>query len=387
MKKIKIIYIIDKLILAGAQTQLIHLLSSMNHDKYDIRLICTDAGGPLEEIVSDLNIPIDIIGIPNWNSFAGLMGFISLGKILRQFRPDIVHTYLFTPNIFGVLAAKIFVSARIISSRRDLGDWMNARQIKMCNFSNIFVDMITANSEAVKSAAVDIENTRNKPIRVLYNAIRMSESQDQIKKITSSHSRVITSFPSDISDAIKNTDFLVGTLSNIRAEKDPMTLLRAFDQMHKKVPNAVLLYAGGVKDKDLFSKMQRWIHQRNLQTSIFFLGPIIDIAGFLKSLDIFVFCSESEGFSNAILEAQYFSLPVIASKAGGNVEQVVHGETGYLFDIGDYQFCAMCMIKLTIGDRYVTMGKAAADRVNETFSTNRMLTSFMNMYDEILKLE
>ena len=76
-----------------------------------------------------------------------------------------------------------------------------------------------------------------------------------------------------------------------------------------------------------------------------------------------------------------------SSKAGGNVEQVVHGKTGYLFDIGDYQFCAMCMIKLTIGDRYVTMGKAAADRVNEIFSTNRMLTSFMNMYDEILKLE
>ena len=43
MKKIKIIYIIDKLVLAGAQTQLIHLLSSMNHDRYDIRLICTDA--------------------------------------------------------------------------------------------------------------------------------------------------------------------------------------------------------------------------------------------------------------------------------------------------------------------------------------------------------
>ena len=100
MKKIKIIYIIDKLVLAGAQTQLIHLLSSMNHDRYDIRLICTDAGGPLEEIVSDLDIPIDIIGIPNWNSFAGLMGFISLGKILRQFRPDIVHTYLFYAECF-----------------------------------------------------------------------------------------------------------------------------------------------------------------------------------------------------------------------------------------------------------------------------------------------
>ena len=110
----------------------------------------------------------------------------------------------------------------------------------------------------------------------------MSDSQDQTKKITSSHSRVISSFPSDISDAIKNTDFLVGTLSNIRAEKDPMTLLRAFDQMHKKVPNVVLLYAGDVKDKDLFSEMQRWIHQRNLQTSIVFLGPITDIAGFFK---------------------------------------------------------------------------------------------------------
>lgn len=386
MKKTKIVYIIDKLVLAGAQTQLVHLLKSINHDHFDIRLICTDAGGPLEKIVSDLDIPIDIIGIENWNSFSGLIGIRRLGKILRQFCPDIVHTYLFTPNVFGVLSAKFFTSARIISSRRDLGDWMNARQIKMCNFSNYFVDMITANSEAVKSAAVHLENTRGKPIRVLYNAIRTTNNGLHLKSTHTKEGDMSFSFPLAISESIKNSDVLVGTLSNIRAEKDPMTLLRAFEEMHKKVPGAVLLYAGGIKDKTLFSDMQSWISHRNLQASIFFLGSITDISGFLRSLDFFVFCSESEGFSNAVLEAQHYSLPVIASKAGGNIEQVVHGETGYLFDIGDYEYCAKCMIQLSIGDRYVTMGKAAADRVNERFSTDRMLTNFINLYDEILKI-
>lgn len=51
-------------------------------------------------------------------------------------------------------------------------------------------------------------------------------------------------------------------------------------------------------------------------------------------MDAGLLCSESEGYSNAIVEYMQARLPVVASDVGGNAEAIEHGVTGYLFPVG-----------------------------------------------------
>ena len=63
-------------------------------------------------------------------------------------------------------------------------------------------------------------------------------------------------------------------------------------------------------------------------------------------LDVYAHSSRFEGFSNSLLEAMAYSLPVVATNAGGNPEAVVEGQTGAVVSCGDANAFARCDYRL-----------------------------------------
>ena len=72
-----------------------------------------------------------------------------------------------------------------------------------------------------------------------------------------------------------------------------------------------------------------------MENDCLFLPAVKRVAPFLRAMDIFVSCSSSEAFSNAILEAMACGSCPLGSRVGGTPELIEDGERGLLFRSGD----------------------------------------------------
>lgn len=128
-------------------------------------------------------------------------------------------------------------------------------------------------------------------------------------------------------------------------------------------------------------EIERYINQNGLQETIKLTGYQNDSVGFLSAMDLFVFPSRDELYSLAVLDAMAMGLPVIAAAAGGNVDQVQAGETGYLYPVGDGRSMAGYIL-LYAGSEELRRahGEKGREFVREYHSMDRSMAELLEFY-------
>jgi glycosyltransferase involved in cell wall biosynthesis len=103
-------------------------------------------------------------------------------------------------------------------------------------------------------------------------------------------------------------------------------------------------------------------------------------------MDVFVLPSLSEGMSNTLLEAMASSLPVVATRVGGNPELVEDERSGWLFEPGDVMALAAILERLARDSNLRhELGQAARRRAVQHFSLEGMIGSYRNLYLEFAR--
>jgi len=116
-----------------------------------------------------------------------------------------------------------------------------------------------------------------------------------------------------------------------------------------------------------------------------FLGKQIELVPLLSASDIFLMPSQSESFGLSALEAMACELPVISSSVGGLPELVLHGETGYIAEIGDIDRMAKYAIELlTNSARYKMFAAAGRKRAVDNFSSEKVVDEYEQYYEQVL---
>jgi L-malate glycosyltransferase len=123
-----------------------------------------------------------------------------------------------------------------------------------------------------------------------------------------------------------------------------------------------------------------------LNNDVFFAGQVPNIADYLSVADLLLLPSETESFGLAALEAMACEVPVIATRTGGLPEVVLHGETGYLVDLGDTKTMADCAIAIISNDRKRRqMGERGRAWAVERFNTDRIIPQYEKLYERIIR--
>jgi glycosyltransferase involved in cell wall biosynthesis len=160
----------------------------------------------------------------------------------------------------------------------------------------------------------------------------------------------------------------------IAREKSVWQLLKAFRQVQLKVPNAKLVVLGrGPLLKSFRHKAAAFGGQVLVPGAVF--GD--QLKGWYARANAYWTASTTENFSAGIMESLASGTPVIAAAAGGNIEQVVDGVSGYLVPSGDYSAMAQNTISLLSDlERLEAISAAARVRALELSlenSTERLL--------------
>ncbi|MGH7628493.1 MAG: glycosyltransferase [Gemmatimonadales bacterium] len=182
---------------------------------------------------------------------------------------------------------------------------------------------------------------------------------------------------------VSDDTLLVGHLARYHPAKDHVTLLRAFEDVRKRVPAARLVLAGRGVDQSN-PELQTLIGHLGLGGGVMLLGERTDVPRLLAALDLL--CSSSawgEGFPNVLGETMACGVPCVATDIGDSRE--VLGDTGRVVPPRNAAALAeACVEVLTLGvAERRRLGEAARARVVEHFAIEAIAERYVALYHEV----
>lgn len=191
-------------------------------------------------------------------------------------------------------------------------------------------DMVIAQTEEMAQELHTIVGIDSRRIVTIYNPINKERIYSNIQE----------NFPFD-----KSYTNYVAT-GRISEQKDYPTMLKAFALVVKNLPMSRLYILGKDPSNELTSYLLQIIKENNLQHKVFFEGFQSNPHKYVKDADAFVLSSIYEGLPNAMLDAMYLGIPVVATTCIPYIAQVVHdGENGYTCPVKDSKALSEAMLK------------------------------------------
>lgn len=186
------------------------------------------------------------------------------------------------------------------------------------------------------------------------------------------------------SEAVGPTVLAVGTL---HPRKGYETLLHAFQQVVRRIPNAECWIVGGdFGDGSHGCELRSLTARLGLERQVKFLGHSSDVNGYMRRCSLLAVPSRIEAFGMVAIEAMLLGKPVVACRTGGLKEIVSHRETGSLVEPGNVAEMSGAIIEI-LADKPLAqaMGRAGQARVEKSFTLNAMTRSFAQFYGLLLK--
>jgi N-acetyl-alpha-D-glucosaminyl L-malate synthase BshA len=230
-------------------------------------------------------------------------------------------------------------------------------------------DGVTAVSQFLKDKTLSNYKI-NKDIEVIPNFIDTVKYHRLNKEENSSCSNTL----------VPNKEKVLIHTSNFRPVKRVKDVILIFAKVREKIPSRLILIGDGPERSDC----ERLCRELNIFDSVKFMGKQDSIIEILSIADLFIIPSQTESFGLAALEAMSCEVPVISTSVGGLPELNLHGETGYIAEIGDIDRMAKYAIDLLTNEKkYTIFSKNARARAVE-FEESKIVPVYEAFYEKIL---
>jgi len=178
-----------------------------------------------------------------------------------------------------------------------------------------------------------------------------------------------------------NNEKILMHISNFRPVKRVADTIHIFAKVLEKVPSKLVLVGDG-PDRVECERLSREI---GISDHVRFLGKQSALPELLSSADLFLLPSQSESFGLSALEAMSCGVPVVATSMGGIPEVIVHGENGYIAELGDIERMAKYAVELlTNGKKWQVFSEKARERAVSEFRTDLIVPQYEALYQSVI---
>jgi glycosyltransferase involved in cell wall biosynthesis len=352
-RKIKILHLIPTLDKGGAERLLVDLTKKIDKEKFDVEVLSLTTLGKWGFELKKSDISVASLGKKSKGS---IFVFWKLYQVLKNKKPDILHTHLFGADLYGLLAGRMAKIPYIISTEHNLNfsESLLRRFIKKKLAPKM--DKIIAVSDAVKEY-LHKEGVNTDHVKVVYNGIDASRF-----------------IPKDVGDDSRG--FIIGSIGRLTLQKDYKTLIEAMVILKDEKISCLLAGKGSEK-----KNLEKLVEKNNLLNKFMFLGVVDAVPEFLGKLDMFVLPSRWEGFGLVILEAGASKLPVVASDVDGIKEIIRNNHNGLLFKAGDAGDLAKKIKELISNkEKRERLAKELYKNTKDNFSIDKMVKKYEKIY-------
>jgi glycosyltransferase involved in cell wall biosynthesis len=275
------------------------------------------------------------------------------GCNVTHFDIQILQSFFNESNLLAPWIGKAAGVPIILGTRRNLNhatrDGLHGLAGYLQSISNLLVDGIIANSDAVSNYTRDKEWFAKKKLCVVYNGVELL----QLHPAPGARETMRRTL------GIQPNDLLVGNISGLRAVKGVDVFVEAAALASKSDPRLKFVLVG---DGEKRPNVEAAIEKHGLQQRFHLVGAAEDVRSFLAAMDIAVLCSFAEGFSNSLLEYMAAGLPIIATDVGGNREAL--GDAGLLIQPNDAVALSNAILALLDPIRRNQFGNSAKTEIH-----------------------
>lgn len=294
-----------------------------------------------------------------------------LARILSAVRPDVVHAH--DPHGVALLSMALKMPSAaappplIVASRRvDFHLQRNA----FSRWKNGKVDVWIAASRLI-AGMLEKDGMAPERIHVVHEGVSVSK----IDKIDRIDAHAMFFLPHNAP--------IVGNVAALVPHKGQRHLVAAAARVIREVPDARFVILG---EGELREPLERQIKELGLERHVILAGFRPDVIGLIKSFDVFVMSSITEGLGTSILDAMACAKPVVGTRAGGIPEAVRDEETGLLVPTHDEGALAAAIIRVLKDPPLAArLGASGRQRAAEYFSVERMVGETLAVYEKNLQ--
>ena len=341
-KPTKILFCIDALARGGTELQLLGLLKRLDRTRFT-PVLCTIRPATWEFELEDCEHLQ--LHVPRLVSPAGFLAVWRMARWLRRNEVEIVHTFFQDASVFCGTAAWLARTPCRVAGFRDMGFWSGAAEARLTKAVYGLMTGFLANAQAVKNHFVAHFGVAADKVVVVPNGI----DTEVIPWTEQAGPTLNVGIVGNLNRRVKRTDLFIEAAARVAANY-PEVCWHIIGEGH------------------LHRELADLAKTRDLTENIVFAGSITDVPAYLAQLQVAVLCSDSEGFSNALLEYMLAGCAVVATDVGGNPEAVQNEKTGLLVPPDNAEALAAAMERL-VADVALrkSMAHAARSFVEEQF--------------------
>ena len=377
-ERIRVLHLLHTLERGGAEQLLASWFTRGGSEQFTYEVCCLFRGGPHEATITAADVPVHVAGMSNPVDPRGLSRAM---QVVRRFRPHVIHTHLRCADLWGPLLARSAGGARLLTTIHNSADhyFEPGEAIGRAEASiYTWASKLSPRPYAAISHAVAEDIARHlgkrRSVTVVHNAIDCRGLEDALI-------RDRRQMRTELDIAQEATVFLCA--ARLEFQKGHANLLRAFAEVQKSYPQALLLLAGEGSQRETLEALR---DELKLGDTVRFLGERSDVPELLGAADIAVSASIYEGFGISLIEAMALGVPVIATRVGGVPEFIRDRQTGILTTPDNCAELAQDMLQLCRDAALrTTLAENGRKYVREHFDIARMIDQYEEIYRQLVR--
>lgn len=373
---IRVVHIITTLEAGGAELTLEKLISRMDPQRFQCRVICLGHPGEVGQAIETSGRWVASLGLERVSGAPGAL--VKLIRLLRSDPPDVVQTWMYHADLLGSVAAKIASAGLpVIWGLRhsDLLPGIDKRSTILAarinsSLSHFLPSRIVCGSLAAARAHEALGYAKEKFVSIPNGfevpALQRPHREDVRREFGFDEQTIV-----------------VARIGRFHPQKDHETLVKAarvlLGKGHREV--RFLLCGQGMVWEN--AQLRQWIGAES-KSKFALAGFRKDIGRILQAADIAVSSSSSgEGFPNVVAEAMAAGVPAVATDVGDSAYLV--GNAGRI--VPPRNFAALAgaigdLLDLSTKSRN-ELGLAGRRRIQERFSVQAMVSSYETLYGDV----
>jgi glycosyltransferase involved in cell wall biosynthesis len=383
VRKYKIVHLITRLDLGGAQQNTLHCVRHHDRERFDVELVA-GRGGVLDaeaRAIADAGIhivPYLKHAISPWSDVAALF---RLRSHFRSRGVDLVHTHSSKAGIVGRLAAflagvpVVVHTAHGWSFNRTQPGGVRRGFVMLERMAAPITDRLIMVSRSNLDEGLALRIGRAGQYAVVRSGIDAAEFRAAGRDRDAVRAEL----------GCEPHHVLVGTVACLKPQKGPLDFVRAAAAAHARSERLRFVMAG---DGELRAEVETLARQLGLGDVLRVLGWRRDVAELLRAMDVFLLTSRFEGLPRVVLQAMASGVPVVATAVDGTPEVVRDGRSGLLVPPESPETAADRVLELVADPELRRRCVDEASRVLDgSFDIHRMVRDLEGIYISLLKGE
>jgi glycosyltransferase involved in cell wall biosynthesis len=279
-------------------------------------------------------------------------------RLARTLRADIVHTHLVHADVYGGLAARLRGTRLVSTKHNDDPFRVGPFRFVERGLSHL-TDRVVTITDALHRFTVE----------------RVGVSAEKVETIHYGLDGVPDAWGVNPPDDVPDTARVLLSVARLTDQKGIDVAIRALAELPSET---VLVVLGEGPERAALVRLARDL---GLESRVFLLGRVPDVAAWLRRATVLVHPARWEGFGLGVLEAMLAGLPVVATNVSALPELVLDGETGVLVPSDDVPALVRAVEQAVAQPE---LGAAGLARARAEFSVARMADRTAALYDSIL---